>query len=434
MDVRTFSSNRWRRNVAFCGLLILSLALVLDSCSSRPGYGVVLWSKDESAVKTGDIVRIRAQSQLSSSYLITTPHGKKNIEIATWRIATFKREQDAINYAAAYAPFVTETARARSAGVVLYQDPSAASQRVYRMRPNQEVKVISRTSVAAASGGQAAAWYEVLTGDGALGYCQDIDLVLGQGQAQGSQGTTLDTALSQTYRPASFQEMIDSGHIDLTKFAPQFGFFPDPKAHTLRIVTPKSSVSYSYSAAKDLGDGLYSFAGTPVQLSLLSPNQIQLQYAGRDGKQVSEKYFAMSDDEVKLAIEKEHNRRLLLYGTFLDKGGFRSDYYGTISFASGMTFTWSGFSRLQPDVIPRDVEGDGTVDFPLFLDDTLAGSYDGAITFRFRGPTGETPVSFLYSFRDGGLRLTYIPPTTVTDNVVNQVASSPIITYFSYNR
>jgi len=434
MNVRTYSSNRLWRKVTFCGLAVLALALFVVSCSSRPSYGVVLWSKTESAVKSGDIVRIRSLSQLSNTYLITTLHGKANLEIASWRVSTFKREQDAINFAAAYAPFVTETARASSTGVVLYQDPSLASQRVYRMRPDQEVKVISRTSIPAKDGGQSTTWYEVLTGDGALGYCQDTDLIVGQGTAQGSHGTSIDASLKQTYRPASFQEMIDSGRIDLTKFATQYGFFPDPAAHTLLIVTPKSNVRYTYTAIKKLSDGQYSFTGTPVQIAILSPNRIQLQYVGSDGKQASGEYFAMSDDEVRLEVEKEQNRRLHLYESFLDRGNFRSDYYGTISFAPNLTFDWTGFARLKPNVIPAGVEGDGTVDFPLFLDNTLAGSYDGAVTFRFRGTSGEVPVSFLYAFRNGGLRLTYIPPSTVTDNVVTQVASSPMIIYFSYNR
>ncbi len=434
MNVRTFSSNRLWRNLVFCGLGVLVLSLFVVSCSSRPSYGVVLWSKNESAVKTGDIVRIRSLSQLSGTYLITTLHGNANVEIASWRVSAFKREQDAINFAASYSPFVTETATASSTGVVLYQDPSLTSQRVYRMRPNQEVKVISQTIVPAKEGGQSTTWYKVLTGDGALGYCQESDLTIGQGTAEGPKGTSIDAALHQTYRPASFQEMIDAGRIDLTKFATQYGFFPDLATHTLRVVTPKASVSYRYSAIKKLSDGQYSFTGTPVQISILSPNRVQLQYVGVDGKQVSGEYFAMSDDEVKLEVEKEQNRRLQLYESFLDKGSFRSDYYGTIAFSPNLTFVWSGFSRLTPDVIPPGLAGEGTVDFPLFLDDTLAGSYDGAITFRFHGASGDSPVSFLYAFRNGGLRLTYIPPSTVTDNVVNQVASSPIIIYFSYSR
>ncbi len=432
--MRRFSVNRRLASLGVLGVLVLGLALSTVSCSSRPSYGVVLWSKNEASVKTGEIVRIRSQSQLSSTYLIALPHGKGNLEIDNWRVSPFRHERDAINFAAAYAPYVTETARSRSAGIVLYQSPSLTAQRVYRMRANQEVKVISRENLPGSSGAEGTTWYEVLTGDGVLGYCQNFDLVLGRGETAGSQGSSIDAALSQTFRPASFQNMIDTGRIDLAKFAPEFGFFPDPSTHSFRIVTPKLSASYRYSAIKDLGENQYAFVGTPVQMSLLSPSQIQLHYLGPEGKQVSEQYIAMSNDEVKLAIEKEHNRRLLLYGSFLDKGSFRSNYYGRISFSSEMTFSWTGFSRLQPDVIPAEVSGEGTVDFPLFLSDALSASYDGVITFRFGGSSGRSAVSFLYAFRNGGLQLTYAPPSTVTDGVVAEVGPSPIIIYFSYNR
>jgi len=40
-------------------------------------------------------------------------------------------------------------------------------------------------------------------------------------------------------------------------------------------------------------------------------------------------------------------------------------------------------------------------------------------------------VSFLYTFRDGNLRLTYIPQATIKNEVVSSVASPPLIIYFT---
>lgn len=421
----------------------LLLVLLLASCSSRQSYGVVLWSKNEAAIPTGSVVKIRSQSRLTDSFLIALPKGRGVAEIRRFRVSTFAHERDAVNFAAAYQPYVKVTAHAREAGVVLYQSADLSSQRLYRLRDDQEVKVIARLAhgTATASKGSAAdpaknatqggAWYEVLTADGVLGYCEGADLSVGQERSSGVVGSTIDAILAKSYRPVSFEKMIESGRIDLTKFDPRYGFFPNPTERTLRIVTPKWSASYTYASILKKSDDRYDFVGSSVHLTIVSPDRIQLQYVMPDGKPGSEELVAMSDDEVRLDIQKEKNRRLTLYEGFLGTHTFRSDYYGTISFEADMSFQWRGLSRLRPEVVPQDASARGRVDFPLFLGDSLLGSYDGAVTFDFQGPTEEIPVSFLYTFHEGNLRLTYIAPSTVQDDVVNSVASPPLIIYFT---
>ena len=484
------------------------LALLLAACSgSRIGYGVVLWSNAQGNLNDGQIVTVKSESKINNSYEIQISGAKGTIEIPTWRVKLFKSEKDAVNFSLSYQPYVALYAKATTNGAPIRDQPNANAQRSYRMREGQVIKVISKEASPAEVAGETGYWYQVLTEDGTLGYSFSSDLTLynpgAQAQQQASVGQKLlDTVLSTTYRPQYFQQMIDSNRIDLAKFSRAFGFFVDQTSKTVRIVMPGYSLGYAYSQIKDLGNNDFVFDGTPVQMTIQSPDQIRLQYSDKAGNQYDQTFIRVTQD-VGLLVEQERNRRLEIFGRFLEKEPYTSDYYGRIDLTPDMGFTWTGYSRLVPDIIPSGSGTTGVVDFPLSLGDPLKGTYDGVISFYFGatpsststagaasasgGPKnapvsngssstalaatganppgrqlpnlGSTPgfnlstaspapsagssvplprvpsgtrVSFLYTMSSSGVRLTYVPDNTVSDNVVNRVSSTPIIIFFSF--
>lgn len=455
--------------------LLALLALALAGCAvSRIGYGVILWSNNSGNLLDGQIVTVRSESTFNNSYQIQVKGVNGTIQIPIWRVKLFKSEQQAINYSLAYAPYAPMYAKATSNGAAIRESPDTASQRTYRMRQGQLIKIISKETSPATVEGTQGYWYQVLTNDGTLGYSFSSNLDVfnpAQRSAQTASASTklLDTVMSTVYRPQYFQQMIDTNRIDLAKFSTAYGFFPDQAKKTIRIDMPTYSLSFNYTDVKDLGNNDYVFDGTPVQMTVNTPEQILLQYSDNKGNQYSE-VFVKPTEDIGMVIEQELNRRLQVFGTFLDKQPFSSDYYGSISLTPGMQFTWTGFDRLVPDIIPPGTGSTGVVDFPLSLGDGLVGRYDGVVSFYFgadsspvsqairagsgailapssgsgssglaSSPAPATPlvpkgtrVSFLYTMSGSGMRLTYVPDSTVTDDVVTSVSSTPIIIYFSF--
>jgi hypothetical protein len=289
--------------------------------------------------------------------------------------------------------------------------------------------------------------------------------------------------------------MIDNNRIDLKRFSPAYGFFANPSSKSVRIVMPDDQVSFNYTDIKDVGSEDYTFSGTSLEMIIQNPDQIRLVYSDSKGNQFDQTFVNIKQD-IGMLVEKERNRRLQIYTTFLDKTPFSSDYYGKIDLGSKMEFHWTGFSRLVPDIIPAGAGSTGIVDFPLYLSDSLAGKYDGVISFIFgarpqasggaslatmpttlpgnastgggsttsslpgagssgngapggsdsqsivpgqTSPNGSSvavvdhpTVSFLYSFADGGVKLTYVPKSTIDTDTVTTVSSTPIIIFFSF--
>ncbi|HUX21293.1 MAG TPA: SH3 domain-containing protein [Spirochaetia bacterium] len=479
-------------------------AAIFASCSGgKIGYGVVLWSPDKSNLVTGQTVTVRSESKINNTYALASSGTKGTVDVPTWRIKLFSTEKEAVNFSLSYSPLVPLFAKATSNGAPIRDTPDAAATRLYRLRQDQVVKVIAKDPKQVTIDGVNGYWYQVLTNDGVMGYSFDANLQVfnpsNQAQQQTSVGQLLlNQVLATTFRPQYFQQMIDNNHIDLKRFSPAYGFFANPSSKSVRIVMPDHEVSFNYSDIKDVGSDDYTFTGTPLEMIIQNPDQIRLLYSDSNGNQYDQTFVNIKQD-IGLLVEKERNRRLQIYTTFLDKTPFSSDYYGKIDLGSNMGFRWTGFSRLVPDIIPAGAGATGVVDFPLYLSESLSGKYDGVISFIFgarpqsvdpsggaslaaispplsggaaaggnsttggqtlvgssgKGAAGgaNTPsggsgqgsqvgsavpavnhptVSFLYSFADGGVKLTYVPQSTIDTDTVTNVSSTPIIIFFSF--
>ncbi len=419
-----------KRRCARASAALLLAALACAGCApSRIGWGVVLWSADDGALKTGSVVAVRSESALAQTFTVDAPSGR--LVTPDWRVELFSSEKAAQRFAAAYAPFVGMFGRARFAGVVICQKPDATSTWVYRLRDSQIVKLIALVPGDAEVNGVAGHWYDVLTGDGSRGFCFDADLKLSGGGAAATPSLSpLDELMSAVYRPAYFADMAASGRYDLAKFSDSYGLFPDPSAKRITIVKPDGTLSFSYTAVTASIGNEFSFVGSSLVLAVTGQGRLRARYTDPSGKSYDEEYVSMSSEEVNELIGKERARRQELYDALLQRGRLESDYFGSIELKADMTFRWRGYSRLVPDVVPADAEGSGSVELGLYLDDSLKTEFDGAVTFRFAAPGGAVPVSFLYSFADGGVKLTYLPPGASGDNVVTSVPATPLNIFF----
>lgn len=459
--------------------------LVLAACSGgKLGYGVVLWAPSKSSVKTGQIVTVKQQSTINNTYSILV--SGNTITVPNWRVKLFKGEQKAINFSLAYSQMVPMFAKATVNGVIIRQKPNAGSTQIYRMRQGQVIKVIAKEPKKVTVDGVDGHWYQVLTGDGVLGYSFGSNLSVYnpavETQKQVSAGQQLlDKVLSTTYRPQYFKQMISTNQIDLSRFGAKYGFFANAKAKQLKIVMPDYSLRFTYSGITKRATGDYAFNGTPVEMIIKSPDKIQLLYSDSKGNQY-DKVFVHVKQDIGYLVEKEKNRRLQIYSSFLDKAPYASSYYGKIALGPNMGFTWTGYSRLVPNIIPTGAGPTGVVKFPLFLSPNLQGSYSGAITFVFgakpatdnllfppstssntdlaslspvapgnspkdsvssgraalslapsgqgSSSSGKHTVSFLYSFTANGVKLTYVPQSDINKDIVTNVSSTPLVIVF----
>ncbi len=125
-------------------------------------------------------------------------------------------------------------------------------------------------------------------------------------------------------------------------------------------------------------------------------------------------------------------------------------------------FTWVGYDLLVPTVIPERAARTGSVLFKVFLGDQLAANgWDGVLSlvFDMEDPSQPAPtelpesdtsteagpvapvlkptvsasasVDFLYSRDTSGIRLEYLPPSSIARNVAVRRSASPTIVYFS---
>ena len=110
---------------------------------------------------------------------------------------------------------------------------------------------------------------------------------------------------------------------------------------------------------------------------------------------------------------------------------FRSENYGTLAFTSEGGFAWTGYDILVPSIIPSASKGTGRASLRLFLSDDLATAYSGALSLSFDPAEISSPVNFLYTLEPGGLRLEYLPPSSLEGVLAQRRGPSPTVIFFS---
>lgn len=422
-------------------LLFIGVLLMFAACADRPTqWGVLLWSFDEEAFATGEVVAIYGISQLNSSYSLRSEADETPIDTEQWRVVAVRNRRDAEKIASEYETFARLYGVAKLDGLAVRESPNAEANRLYKLRLGEVVKIVDRGDLAQV-GEYEGYWYSVISDEGVSGFTfseflssLDVD-TLGDVE-EIAVDEFLEQFFSSNYRPDVYRDMLRSGKYDLDRFLPEYGIFPDRENQRIVIVNEDHESEIEYDGITRPTEDSYAFEGSTLILFRVTQTWINLIYSeSTDGVvRYSEDYVYFPDDIDMLTI-RELERREELYEQMRAGGGsLESAAYGTIELGDEGAFQWNGFERLVPDIVPTDALGSGIVEFSLYVGEELQSEYDGAIAFVFDredGGTGQI-VRFLYSYGNGGIRFAYSPETSAEEsNVIDQVGSS-IILFFQY--
>jgi hypothetical protein len=436
-------------------LAFVAAVSVLESCSSKLGWGVVLWTSSDGKIPSGTVVPIYIKSNIQKLYVVGVPGGREKAELPLWQVEFFKTRRAAQARAESLGEYTSLYMAAARDGIPIRDAPSNSNgTQVFRLREGQSVKILAKVEgEAVMTGGQVLPgdWFQVLADDGTRGYAYSYAFKIYDETKEGppvvvaskkSLSGRVDLIFSKSWRPEYFQRMLDDERIDLDLFSMRYGLFVDAIHKQLRLELPGASKLFNYSSISE-SDGVYSFGGTPLKIKIESERKILLSWvdeipgagddassaqsgdssqippvlddamayrtAGADGRAV----LVALDVEPRETIRLEELRRQKLLESFVDAGAaWSSPEAGSFTVAKNRRFSWTGRSALPDGFLPAGVGEYGEAAFRLFLGEELKDEWDGAFSLRFDAPSSAEPgaprpgwLDFVYRLTPEGLVL-----------------------------
>jgi hypothetical protein len=441
----------------WCLFLVLAGTLaasgIFAACSSRLGWGVLLWSTEEPPIPSGTVLPVYIRSNINKVWVVGVPDGLRNskdglnkmeiplsrLEMAGSKAKAHKKAEEFARYAHTYAENMQD-------GLPIRDNPDNNARRVYRLRYGEIIKVLSLAegipAISTTGDPLPGDWYRVLTEDGSIGYCFSYRLKLfehtggplaasvpADSEISVAPDPDLDMLLSRTWSPEVYSVMVDYKRINLEDLSRHWRFDPGQETGIARIYAPGVDQSFSYTAIRSDGPRAWRFEGANLFMQLRYETTLAVQFS-EGGGSMKTLLFVSLPIAVDDLIIQESARRERLYDTIYRQGPvFTSNNYGTIAFREGGTFSWRGFYLLVPQLIPESVEGDGTIAMDLFLAPELEDRYSGAFTLRF-GNGGEAVLRCMYALDNQGFRIEVAPESTIEESTVVRRAASPMVLYF----
>jgi hypothetical protein len=422
------------------------LVFLLAGCGPRTiGYGVILWGEMTGPAATGAVVGIVKQADTDNTLIMAVPGERKPREYPAGRVRPFLRKADAAQFSSTYAASLHVWAFSQKLDpppLPLRDQPRQEGRTVYRLKPGQLMKVVSRSAARETVKPYEDYWYEVVTEDGYAGFCFGHYLKVFETTEDPSveaarimsQDEVLDRLLGSTWRPDWFLDSIGNGAIDLSRFREDVGLFPMPTEKLFRLTAPQYSVDFKYDHIERAAAGTYVAVGTSLRITILGEDRISITYRYKD-QEMGAIYVTVKDDVAEI-ITREQNRRQDVFSALAGRGAvLTSSAYGRIRLEDGMRFTWQGYERLVPVAIPRPAGARGRVDFAYHAARALAGEYDGVITFTFDPDSGSegqaVSASFLYTLASGGVRFTSLGKESFAEPAAVRPGLSPLVIYFT---
>lgn len=410
-------------------LFIFVLVLSSVSCRKTLGYAFVLWSDNETLHQTGSILEVVEESKIRDTWVYINSDGEET-EIDKWRTAFYEKKEEAEKRKENYMPYINYTAVSNRQGHSMRSEPKAATQNiVYKLLKNQRVKVIGRTDEKVTISRFTGYWYHLLTEDGTEGWSYDSYLKIYDGDKliwgkEEEENPELDKFTDNIWRPEYFKEMIQSRKVNLTQFKTKYGIFINKDKKEISLQLPDQSVTEIWNKIEKTGKYSYKFEGTSFHIDMKRKDSVIIDY-NYDNKDYT-KVFELLEEDVKEVINNEYVKKQMSFNEFMMNGPkYTSKGYGSITFDNGNKFTWTNRENLiSQQLITPNAGESGSVSFNLFLDDSIANKYDGALTFDF-GDRQE--LSFLYTFAKKGLQLVVVPENKIkkseiqTDNYFTPV-------------
>lgn len=423
------------RRVILVLAAVLTLSTTLVSCGTGTlGYGVVLISPDTQALQTGAVVKVIEESGINATYSVESSDSGEQYELDKWRIEIFDDQEAAREWADSYEEYVPLYARNLRDGLAVREEADINSNRVYKLRLDQEIKILRRTEVSEQIGSRQGYWYKVLTTDGVQGYCFDYyldiyDITAEAEMPEGPDLSILNAALEKVYRPEAFKGMIESGQIFLDRFTKEYGLFTDLEQKRIRVVLFEKSYVFDFDEVRRTADSRYRLFPADLEIILRSKERIQLVFTIED-KTYDPVFVTIDEETIDEVRTAEIERRTELLTGLIENGPlYISSAYGSIRFLEDGGFSWERLDRLVPSIIPNSDFSGGTVSFDHFISREISTSYDGVLALRFR-QSPDRPIILLYTLDGSSLKLEYVPERNVDERIIQQRSSSPLIMAF----
>lgn len=432
-----------RISVIFC-LLLAGLSL-FTSCSSRIGWGLVLWSVKGTELNSGLVVPVYLKSNITKQYVIGVEGKDERFELPLWQIEYHRSKRGALEAAEKLGDLASVYFIAERDGLPVRETPSnnANARRVYRMREGEMVKALAKVEGEAVyTGGEKLPgdWYQVLAKDGTRGYVFSYALSLFDEamdetpvieDESKTEARTANTVFAQNWRPAWYGSMLSENQVDLDYFSLRLGLFGDALNRQVRIELPFSSKVFKYSAIEQDGDWLV-FVGSDLRIklegstSLLAtwgsslPSEEPDDAAGWSSSDAYVRFIFVESESIRDAIRREEARRSSALREFFqateiagarsDAAGvlrFSSPFAGTIEFWPSGAYSWKDTLFLPAGFTPSSKESEsgqkGSVAFGLRLSKELAVQWDGGFSM-YPDDTGRRS-DYAYALRGGSLQL-----------------------------
>jgi len=265
----------------YISLLAMVGALLFSTCSGGAiGYGVVLLSPDTNAIETGALVEIKEESDINDTYTVGYPDSQETYEIDRWRVEAFEERSAAASRAKEYKQFKDLFARNLRDGLAIREQPDISANRVYKLRKDQELKIIEQTDKQEQIGGHDGTWYKVMTKDGTQGYSFDyylnvFDITAEPEEQQGPDLTLLRETLEKSFHPESFKEMQEKQQIDLERFSTNYGLFSDMDKQSITIRLHNMTYSFEYDEIKRINEKRFAFIPSELELIVRTEDRVQ---------------------------------------------------------------------------------------------------------------------------------------------------------------
>lgn len=407
-------------------LLILSFSLfLLTSCSGKLGYGVILWAPEDSIASTGELVIITDESRLSESYTYKQLESREKFEIEMWRIEFFESQREAEDFEAKYSEYNNSYAICNSRGLPIRAEMDSKSVEVYKLRDQQQVKVIGRSDEKVTISRFEGYWYELLTPEGVRGFTFDYHLSIASINENNELITEEKEEIvdedvsyfcSQLWRPNYYKDMVEIEGIDLNRFRVEYGLRIDQELKTISYISAESVVNAEYTEIISTGFNQYSFIGTSFILQVYTKESITFQF--NDGVSEKKETLVLLENSVEEEIANEQARRRAAMNAFVAGGPEYSGNGGSITFNTDGTFNWSGKSSLiEKGMITARTGDSGYWVFDAFPGKDIMNRYQGGLRFYFG--TGEW-LTFLYNISGSTIEFKYIPEKEVDKNIIDK--------------
>jgi len=441
---------------AIAGLLsVLLLSSILGSCARTIGWGVVRWPPEGSALEYGAAAPVLFKSNITKTYAVRLPDSREVEELELWRIDLYQNRKTAQAASEAYAELAPVFGITARDGLLLRDKPENLGTQVYRLRLDQEIKLLKKVRGAVVETGGVPLpgdWYQALAEDGTTGYVFSNQLIFWNRNEEdrpsaATDAPRLDIKIAELFdsvwRPDYFIPMADSGEVDLRSYHPRFGLFADATQRIVRVERPGFSRVYRYTSVTQASDGTFELVPTGVTIHfnqsgdlVLTPPESDLSAALRASRDPANPdapvtvTFNKQRDEPQSVVAAEERRRLArLSALVVDGEQFESEFFGVLIMTRSARFTWVGTELLVPFIIPAGAGETGAVLMDTFLSPELALSWDGAFSLLFDGEN-QPRVTFAYRATPDGLEMAHLPPSMI----IEATASSPVelnsIAYF----